>query len=69
MRLRLKEIRKDRHMTQIELAERLGVSQSFIVRVERGTKALPLLMEYEISQILGCTIDEIVNGINTHSPL
>lgn len=63
MRLRLKEIREDRHMTQVELAEKLGVGQSFISRVERGTKALPLSMAYEISQVLKCSIDEIVKGI------
>ncbi len=62
MQLKLREIRESKHMTQMELAEKLGVSQSFIVRVERGTKALPLSMAYEISQVLKCTVDEIIKG-------
>lgn len=62
MQLKLREIRESKHMTQMELAEKLGVSQSFIIRVERGTKALPLSMAYEISQVLKCTVDEIIKG-------
>lgn len=62
MQLKLREIRESKYMTQMELAEKLGVSQSFIVRVERGTKALPLSMAYEISQVLKCTVDEIIKG-------
>lgn len=62
MQLKLREIRESKHMTQMELAEKLGVSQSFIVRVERGTKALPLSMAYEISQVLKCIVDEIIKG-------
>jgi len=32
----LKRIRKDKRITIIELAERMGVSQAYIVKIERG---------------------------------
>ncbi len=32
----LKAIRKEKRITIIELAERMGVSQAYIVKIERG---------------------------------
>jgi len=39
----LREFRKSAKLTQIDLAERLGVTQSFISKCERGERRIDLL--------------------------
>ena len=59
-KLFIAEIRKDKGLTQKELAERLNVPQSSISRWEQG-KHLPTLEQFiEIAKALETTLDELI---------
>ena len=58
---RLARLRKERGLTQIELAERLGVIQSVLSRYERGVFRLNAELIVKLTQILNVTADEILN--------
>lgn len=57
---RLCSIRRDRDMTQEELADRIGCSR-FTVKTWEGGKATPRL-DYAcaIADVLGCTVEDLV---------
>lgn len=44
--------RKDAGVTQIELAERLGRTQSFVSQIERGVRRLDLIEFYAIARAI-----------------
>ena len=48
LRFVIKSIREDYGISQVELARRLGVTQSYISKLERGTRGIAIyeLMEY-----------------------
>lgn len=57
---KLSELRKRRAMTQVELAEKLGMSQSLLSRYERGDLRLHGALVAEIAQALRVGTDEIL---------
>ena len=59
----LKVLRKKNNFSQRELAQVINVNQSFISQVERGTKTLSLIIAYDISKVLNCSIYDLI-GIN-----
>lgn len=56
---RLKEKRKEIGITQIELAEKVGVSSDYISMIERGDRTPGFSLARRISNELNSTIDEI----------
>jgi transcriptional regulator with XRE-family HTH domain len=54
----IKRRRKELNMTQIELAERLGVSNSFISQMENGYSNVSIKKLEEAGSILGINIYE-----------
>lgn len=60
---RIKKYRKNIHMTQNLLAEKLDVSESFISQVERGTTRVSLQRLDQISEILNVDISLLVSNI------
>ena len=56
------EIRKEKNMKQVELAEKLGVTSKTISRWETGKYMPDLSLFTDISKILGVTINEILQG-------
>lgn len=52
----LKILRKKNNFSQRELAQAINVNQSFISQVERGTKTLSLIIAYDISEVLNCSL-------------
>jgi UDP-N-acetylglucosamine 1-carboxyvinyltransferase len=52
----IQEIRQDRDLTQAELAEKLGTSQSAINRIESGKQNISLDMVAKLGEALGSTI-------------
>lgn len=58
----LKRIRMQKNMTQVELAEMLGISRTAVSMWETG-EALPRAETLKrLAKILGCTIDELLKN-------
>ena len=64
---RLKKVRKEKHMTQEQLAEKLDVSIAFLSRIERGSSQVNLKRLSQICEILGVSEGEILNGVSNKS--
>jgi len=58
--VRISQLRKDKRMTQKELAERLEVSQPVVSDYENDVIRLPADIVGEIAQILEVTSDELL---------
>lgn len=63
---RLKELRKQAHLTQVELAKRLGIGQSSYADWERGKKKPTQENLVKIAQILNVSIDYLVGNSDEH---
>ena len=59
----LKEIRQKRGITQVELAEKLGVPQSFVSKYESGERQLNILELRQICQLVGISFDNFVRQL------
>lgn len=58
----LKPLREQAHITQEQLAYRVGVSSSTIKRWERNTDIIPGGKVVSIAKILNCSTDEILGN-------
>jgi transcriptional regulator with XRE-family HTH domain len=67
IRLNLKEIRIKKGITQIDLAKKLNIKQSTISKFENGTKIPSLERTVEIANILGISIDELIQFNKFHN--
>lgn len=56
----IKQLRTEKHLTQKELAERIGVNQSMIAQIERGSKVPTMPLGKEISDALKCDLDRLM---------
>lgn len=61
--LLLKEIRQKSGVTQVELAEKLGVPQSFVSKYESGERQLNILELRQICQFIGISFDNFVHQL------
>ena len=61
MREYLRELREKSHINQEELAERLGISRSYYVRIERAERQenLNISIAAKLAEIFGVTVDWI----------
>lgn len=60
---RVKARRKKKKLTQRELAERLGVSESYISRLEAGQRSLSgLELGLRLCKELGCKPEDLVSA-------
>lgn len=59
---RLKELRKQAHLTQVELASKLGIVQSSYADWERGKKKPTQDNLVKIAQVLNVSIDYLVGN-------
>ena len=60
--VRLKELRKQAHLTQVELAKRLGIGQSSYADWERGKKKPTQENLVKIAQVLNVSVDYLVGN-------
>lgn len=58
----LSELRRERELTQEQLAERLGTSNKTISRWENGNYMPPVEMLMELSEFYNVSINEILSG-------
>lgn len=56
----LKQVRKEAGLTQVELAKRLGVEQSFVSKIERRERRLDLVELRFFCTAVGITLEEFV---------
>lgn len=60
IKLLIREKRMEKGMSQMELADRLGVTQGAVMKWETG-RCLPALdRAVEIAEAFGCTVDELI---------
>ena len=64
MYLSIKEKRMQKNMTQETLAHKIGVARTNISRYETGGRTPPLLIIKQIADILGCTVDDLLEKRN-----
>lgn len=64
---RLKELRKQAHLTQVELAKRLGIGQSSYADWERGKKKPTQDNLVKIAQVLNVSVDYLVGNSEEES--
>lgn len=57
---RISELRKAKNMTQMELADKMGISFQAVSNWERGISMPDISKLPEIAQLLGTTVDEIL---------
>ena len=57
--LRMKELRKNRKLTQNQLAMMIGETDRVVGAWERGETALPLDSAYKIAIALGCSVNDL----------
>lgn len=57
----IKFLRKQKGMTVLELANYLGISQSFMTRIENGQRELSLDLAIKIANYLDCLVTDLVD--------
>lgn len=70
-RNRIKSLRKERHLTSEQLAEKVGISQGHMSRIENGTRGLSLPLAERFAVVLGTdtqTILGLVDGVALRRP-
>lgn len=58
----VKRFREAKNLTKTALAAEVGVTDSMICQIERGTKALSLPLALSIADVLGCTVAELAGA-------
>lgn len=53
------------HLTQQELAEKIGVARSIVTRYELGDKTPPLATLIRLANELDCSVNDLVYGPDT----
>lgn len=56
----IKRLREERGLSQADLAMRANISQSMLSQIEKGTKNPSLQVGKEIADILGCSVDKLL---------
>ena len=59
MNNRIKELRARFNLTQLDLAQKVGVRRETIVFLEKGNYNPSLKLAYDISKNFECTIEEV----------
>ncbi|MDC7233392.1 MAG: helix-turn-helix transcriptional regulator [Spirochaetales bacterium] len=55
----LKEYRKLKGMTQIEIAQKAGVTRQTIISLERGKYKPSLILAMKLAFLLNCTMEQL----------
>lgn len=59
MKTRIRELRKQRHLSQAELARAVQVTRLTITSIENEKYTASLVLAYKISKYFGLTIEEV----------
>lgn len=58
---KVRKLRNDRHWTQEQLAQRTGISASFLGHIERGTRKAGVDTVVRLANALGCGTDALLS--------
>lgn len=58
---KIKSIREDKNLKQIEVAEYVGVDKSAYSKIEKGLRSVTIEELHKMSQLFNMTIDHIIN--------
>ncbi len=59
MQTRIQELRKERRITQNELADAVGVTRQTIISLENGKYNASLILAHKLAQFFNVTIEDI----------
>lgn len=62
MHNRICELRENKKMTQMQLAEACSVTQQLISKIESSRGAPSMKVAAVLANVLGCTIDDLFRG-------
>lgn len=68
MKLRIRDLREDRDITQSKIAEFLMCDQSLYSKYERGERALPLEYAVALAKFYKTSVDYIVGLTDCKTP-
>jgi transcriptional regulator with XRE-family HTH domain len=57
---RVRAIRQDRNLSQVELGRKAGLSGKFIGEVERGDKSISIDSLYHVARVLRIALSELL---------
>lgn len=60
MRLRIRDLREDRDLTQKQIADMLMCDQSLYSKYERGEREIPLVLVLKLADFYNTSVDYIV---------
>lgn len=63
----IKAVREMKNVTQTELAEMLGVNQTFISQIERGVRTPSVAALESIADALDCSVDGLLGRTTDHA--
>ena len=69
---RLAVLRKERGLTQVQVAETLGVSQQQMLSFEKGRRRMPMSMLPVLADLFSLSIDELIGagrGVRKRGPV
>ncbi|MFX1517356.1 MAG: helix-turn-helix transcriptional regulator [Promethearchaeota archaeon] len=59
MKNRLKELRKEYHLTQEELANKLKITRQTVIAIEKGKYNPSLNLAFKFARLFDCKIEDI----------
>lgn len=68
MKLRIRDLREDKDLTQQQIAEYLMCDQSLYSKYERGERELPLIYADKLANFYGVSVDYLLCRTNTKTP-
>jgi transcriptional regulator with XRE-family HTH domain len=61
---RIRDLRRRRGWTQVEMAEKVGIDRSFLADVERGKRNISILNLALIARGLGVTLSQLLSRLS-----
>jgi transcriptional regulator with XRE-family HTH domain len=63
---RVRDLRTEQGLTQVQFAELLGISQQLVALYERGQHRMPMDLLPEVARLLGVSVEEVL-GLSPQS--
>lgn len=60
VKISIRKLRRDKGLSQFELAELLGINQSAVAQWETGKTAPNFKRLKKLAEILGCSVDDLM---------